>query len=300
MLKMIVETRNLTKKFKSQIAVNSVNLHIDKGDIYGLVGKNGAGKTTLMKMIAGLSSPDDGSIKLYNSEKRAVAKHKIGALIEQPSLFLNESATENIRRYAMVSEFKGDIASEVNRVLKLVNLSNTGSKKAKNFSVGMKQRLGIAIALLGEPEILILDEPINGLDPIGIKEIRILMKQLKDQGITIFVSSHILDELARIATKYGVMREGKIIQELTSDEVESYCSNSFEIKIDIASDVEGLLDSRNVSASYFTEDNSLYLYNTTENEVKKICDILKKSSIEVREMNETIITVDQFFTNEVG
>lgn len=297
---MIVETRNLTKKFKSQIAVNSVNLHIDKGDIYGLVGKNGAGKTTLMKMIAGLSSPDDGSIKLYNSEKRAVAKHKIGALIEQPSLFLNESATENIRRYAMVSEFKGDIASEVNRVLKLVNLSNTGSKKAKNFSVGMKQRLGIAIALLGEPEILILDEPINGLDPIGIKEIRILMKQLKDQGITIFVSSHILDELARIATKYGVMREGKIIQELTSDEVESYCSNSFEIKIDIASDVEGLLDSRNVSASYFTEDNSLYLYNTTENEVKKICDILKKSSIEVREMNETIITVDQFFTNEVG
>ena len=173
---MIVETNQLTKRFQSQTAVDSLNMHIEKGDIYGLVGKNGAGKTTLMKMIAGVSIPSGGSLKLFDSENRKDSKQKIGTLIEQPSLFMNESARENVRRYAIVSGVKGDLNQEVERVLKLVNLTGTGNKKAKNFSVGMKQRLGIAIALLGNPELLILDEPTNGLDPQGIADVRNMVR----------------------------------------------------------------------------------------------------------------------------
>ncbi|MBQ9905661.1 MAG: ABC transporter ATP-binding protein [Oscillospiraceae bacterium] len=297
---MIVETNQLTKRFQSQTAVDSLNMHIEKGDIYGLVGKNGAGKTTLMKMIAGVSIPSGGSLKLFDSENRKDSKQKIGTLIEQPSLFMNESARENVRRYAIVSGVKGDLNQEVERVLKLVNLTGTGNKKAKNFSVGMKQRLGIAIALLGNPEFLILDEPTNGLDPVGIKEIRELMNNLKNKGITVFISSHILDELAKIATRYGVMREGRLVQELTADEVTHYCQNAFQIKPQSFRDAIAFLDRQSNTIPYLTENDMIYCYKTDEQQVEALCRSMNEAGIQIIETTKTSITTEQFFTNEVG
>lgn len=297
---MIVETNQLTKRFQSQTAVESLSMHIERGDIYGLVGKNGAGKTTLMKMIAGISIPSSGSLKLFSSENRKNSIQKIGALIEQPSLFMNESAKENIRRYAIVSGVEGDLDQEVERVLKLVNLTGTGKKKAKNFSVGMKQRLGIAIALLGKPEFLILDEPTNGLDPVGIKEIRELMNKLKNEGITVFISSHILDELAKIATRYGVMREGRLVQELTADEVTNYCQNVFQIKPQSFRDAIAFLDQQSNTVPYLTENEMIYCYKTDEQQVKVLCQTMNEAGIPIIELTKTCITTEQFFTNEVG
>ena len=214
----ILETNKLTKKYGKHLAVDGVDMHIQKGDIYGFIGKNGAGKTTLMKMICGLIKPASGSFTLFGLKDANQARKKIGSLIESPALFPQMTVKENLTYYARLKNVSDQKAEEL---LQLVGLgTGAESKKASNLSMGMKQRLSIAIALMNDPEFLILDEPINGLDPEGIMEVRqLLVKLNKEQNITILISSHILGELEKMATRYGMIRDGKLIREFEASEL---------------------------------------------------------------------------------
>lgn len=225
----VIETNALSKRYGKKLAVDKMSLHVRRGDIYGLIGKNGAGKTTLMKLLLGLTNPNGGEMRLFGSDDLNAARMKIGSLIEEPALFKNETAYENMKYFAILS---GAPEEEIAGLLELVGLADTGSKKAGEFSLGMKQRLGIAIAMLGEPEIMILDEPINGLDPAGIKEIRDVILELSARGVTFLISSHLLDELGKIATNYGIMSDGVLVEEITSAELEEKCRTSVKLIVD--------------------------------------------------------------------
>lgn len=226
----VVSTNCLTKAYKEELALDSLTLHVKKGEIYGFIGRNGAGKTTCMKILCGLAAPTSGEISLFGktgSEVRQV-QERIGNLIEAPGLFPDMTARENLmcKYLAMGIHKKGYIEE----ILELVGLADTKKKKVKNFSLGMKQRLGIAMALLGEPDILLLDEPINGLDPQGIAEVRDLLKKLnKEKNITIMISSHILEELFKLADTFGIIQKGKLIQELSREQLEEKCNDCIQI-----------------------------------------------------------------------
>jgi len=217
--------------FGNKAAVNKVDLNVKRGDIYGFIGKNGAGKTTLIRMAAGLASPTDGSLQLFESADLNNQRKKLGTMIENPAVYPNMTAKQNLQHYCILLGL--EVKDTVTQMLTLVGLEDTGKKKAKNFSLGMKQRLAIAIALLGNPEFLMLDEPINGLDPTGIKEIReLILKLNKEKKITILISSHILGELSKIATCYGVINNGLLVDQFTKKELEERCSQALEIKVD--------------------------------------------------------------------
>ncbi|NMM63041.1 ABC transporter ATP-binding protein [Clostridium sp. P21] len=227
-MSLVLQTNDLTKKYGKQIAVNKVNLNIEKGDIYGLIGKNGAGKTTIMKIACGLIYKDQGDIQLFESSNLEKARKRMGCVIEQPALYPNMTARENLIYYDKLLGITD--YGNADEVLSLVGLQNTGKKKTKAFSLGMKQRLSIAISLLGNPDFLILDEPINGLDPSGIKEVRELLLKLNSENeITILISSHILGELTKIATKYGVIHKGVLIDEFQAVELEERCKKCLTI-----------------------------------------------------------------------
>ena len=204
-MEMMFQTNRLCKTFKTQKAVNEVSLHVRKGTIYGLLGPNGAGKSTTLKMITGILKPTSGEMlfdgQLWSREVLA----QIGALIENPPIYENLSARENLKVRALLL---GVDESRIDEVLSIVNLKNTGKKKAGQFSLGMKQRLGIALALLNRPELLILDEPTNGLDPIGIEELRELIRSFPSKGITVILSSHILSEVQQVADDIGILANG--------------------------------------------------------------------------------------------
>jgi ABC-2 type transport system ATP-binding protein len=204
-MEMMLRTDNLTKKFKKQTAVNGVSLNIPKGQVYGLLGPNGAGKSTTLKMITGILKPTEGEIYFDGKPWSRDALSEIGALIENPPIYDNLSARENLKVRALLL---GVGEERIDEVLKIVSLENTGKKKSGQFSLGMKQRLGIAMALLGNPKLLILDEPTNGLDPIGIEELRELIRSFPKQGITVILSSHILSEVQLIADHVGIISDG--------------------------------------------------------------------------------------------
>lgn len=220
----IITTKSLSKEYKDTIAVNNVSLNLPKGSIYGLIGKNGAGKTTMLKMISGLIKPTQGSVE-YSTDITNSVSFGIGTLIENPGVFPNMTGFENLKAKSLcVGKNYSD--SQLNSLLDLVGLTNTGRKKVKSYSLGMKQRLGIALALVGEPKVLVLDEPINGLDPQGIIEIRNIIHKLhEERDITIIVSSHILDELSKIATHFCIIHNGAIILEKNKEEFLQECGD---------------------------------------------------------------------------
>lgn len=221
----IVKTQNLTKQFGNNKAVNDVTLHIRPGEIYGFIGRNGAGKTTFMKMISGLTTPTSGTIALFGRTGSEAAIHytRIGNLIEQPGLYEGMTAKQNIRLKCLALGIHQPGYEQ--DLLRTVGLEDIGKKKVKQFSLGMKQRLGIAMALAGKPDLLILDEPVNGLDPQGFAEIRALLLRLKtEKNITILISSHILEELYKIADTFGIIHKGSLIQELTREELDQKCN----------------------------------------------------------------------------
>lgn len=229
-MELVLQTNGLTKKYGEKIAVDNVNMNIAKGDIYGLIGKNGAGKTTIMKMICGLISENEGDIKLFGSGNLKKGRKRIGTIIEQPGLYPNMTARENLIYYDKLLGITD--YSNVEEVLRLVGLDSTGQKKTKAFSMGMKQRLSIAISLIGNPDFLILDEPINGLDPAGIKEIRELLLKLNyENDITILISSHILEEVFRITTKYGIIKNGVLVDEFSAEELQTRCKKCFSLVV---------------------------------------------------------------------
>ena len=211
----ILEVSSLTKKYKNFTALDNFSMSVPRGSIYGFVGNNGAGKTTLIRLVCGLQTPTSGDIKLDVSGKN------IGAVVETPSIYLDMTAKDNLKQQYRLLGIKD--FSSIDDLLKLVGLENTGKKKAKNFSLGMRQRLGIAVALCGDPEFLILDEPVNGLDPQGIIEVReLLIKLSREKGMTILISSHILDELSKLATHYGFISNGRMIREMSAEDLGAY------------------------------------------------------------------------------
>ena len=220
----LLSTKGLSKCFGHHKAVDHANLHIRKGAIYGFIGRNGAGKTTCLKMISGLAEPTEGEIEIfgYKGNDLKQMRSRIGCLIEAPGLYENMTAYENIKTKCLFCGIhqKGYIED----ILEIIGLSHTGKKKAKHFSLGMKQRLGIGLALVGEPDLLVLDEPINGLDPQGIAEVRDTLSRLQqERNLTILISSHILEELSKLATDYGIIHNGTLLQELTREELMRRC-----------------------------------------------------------------------------
>ncbi|MBC3798336.1 lantibiotic protection ABC transporter ATP-binding protein [Acetobacterium tundrae] len=201
----ILETRSLTKTFKKQVAVKNISLSLERNSVYGLLGPNGAGKSTILKMITGMLKPTDGEIIFNNHLWSRNDLSQIGSLIESAPLYENLSARENLKVRTLVLEIPD---TKIDEVLEIVDLRDTGKKKAGNFSMGMKQRLGVAIALLNNPKLLILDEPTNGLDPIGIQELRELIRSFPEKGITVILSSHILSEVEQIADHVGIISGG--------------------------------------------------------------------------------------------
>lgn len=230
----IVTTEGLTKTYGNKNAADDINIHIRPGQIYGLIGRNGAGKTTVMRMLSGLSNPSKGTMTLFEKQgaEAFAERKKIGVLIEHPGIYSNMSAYKNLKlkAIAMGCDTKDGY---LEKILEVIGLENTGKKPVGSFSMGMRQRLGIGLALVGTPELIILDEPINGLDPQGIVEVRQMLAKLRDEkGITIMISSHILDELGKLADCYGIIHEGKLIDEFSTEELHKRCGKYIEVNTD--------------------------------------------------------------------
>lgn len=294
----ILETNDLRKKYKDFKALNGLTMHVPKGSIYGFVGKNGAGKTTLIRLISGLQAPTSGDFKIYGISYKdnniSNARKKMGAVVETPSIFHDLTAYENIKMQYDILGIKD--YSTINDLLKLVGLENTGKKMVKNFSLGMRQRLGIAVALCGNPEFLVLDEPINGLDPEGIVEIRKLIKKLnKERNITILISSHILDELSRVATHYGFIADGKIIKEMSAEEFEEDSKKSINIITD--KPLEIVLRDNNYNYKLIN-DTTANIYG--EIEITPLVLRLHEKGISVIKLTENEENLEHYFFSLLG
>ena len=233
MSEILLQTAGLTKQYGHHKAVDHVDLHIKKGAIYGFIGRNGAGKTTCLRMISGLASPTEGEISIfgYSGRKLKNVRSRIGCLIEEPGLYKNMTAQDNLTVKCKLFGIKKK--GYIDELLETVGLKEAGKKKVRHFSLGMRQRLGIALALVGEPDLLVLDEPINGLDPQGIAEVRDTIQSLRDRrNMTVLISSHILEELSKIATDYGIIHNGSLLQELTREELMQRCSERIEMTLE--------------------------------------------------------------------
>ena len=297
MREIILETHNLTKKYKNFTALDNLNITIQKGDIYGLIGRNGAGKTTLMKLITTLAKPTSGSFNLFgkssDSNDLYESKGRVGALIEYPAFYPNLSAFDNLKYYAIqrgITDMK-----QIDKVLDIVNLRDTGRKKVKTFSLGMKQRLGIALAILNNPDFVILDEPINGLDPIGISELRDTFKNLAKNGITLLVSSHILSELYVLSTKFAFIEGGRLIKEITKEELDMECSKCLVIKSNDSKKVSYLLEKELGTDNYkVIDDEEVRVYDFLE-EPEKGSDILADNKVRIKGFYEYGISLEDYF-----
>ena len=303
MVDYVIETNNLSKIYYKNKVVNSVDMHVEKGKIYGLLGKNGAGKTTTMCMLLNLTYPSEGDILLFgknvNNHSNEIYSN-IGSIIETPGFYENLTAFENLK---IISKIRGDFNSNnINSVLQMVNLDNDKSKKFKDFSLGMKQRLGIAAAIMHSPELLILDEPINGLDPFGIKEIRTLLKRLSHEfGITILISSHILSEIENIADVIGFMDNGILIEEISKEELYTRLDKfvEFEVSnIDLAVDIFKKLELKE-NKDYAVKGDMLCLY-THLNLRDKFNALFVKAGIDVKKVNLCEENLEDFFTRFVS
>ena len=292
----MLKTTNIVKKYGNRTVLKNINMNINKGDIYGFIGKNGAGKTTFMRVVLSLTPKDSGEVIYYDNKSINDIGLKVGSLIEAPGLYKNASAYENMKRFSILY---GADESKINEILKMVGLDNTGKRKAKDFSLGMRQRLGIAIALLGEPELLILDEPINGLDPEGIKEIRdVIVKLNKEKNITFLISSHLLDELSKIVTKYGIINNGELIEEISAKELKEKCKNKLIIEVD---DSEKALNKlvNIISKENIKVNNNSIEVNSHINESAKINKLLVESGIMVNAIYTNLDSLEEYFMKRI-
>lgn len=296
----VLKTNALCKNYRHFKALNGLSMSVPKGSIYGLVGKNGAGKTTLIRLICGLQEPSAGEYTLYgrkNTEKDiAKSRRRMGAVVETPSIYLEMSATENLKmQYRVIGlpSFDG-----LDDILKLVGLENAGKKKAKNFSLGMKQRLGIAVALVGDPDFLVLDEPVNGLDPQGIIEIReLILKLNREKQITVLISSHILDELSKFATHYGFVDEGRIVKEISAEELEKACRKCTRLGVSSTAVLSRVLDEMGVQYKIIsvTEADVYAKVNLTQ-----LISRLSAEDCELISASEREESLESYYVNLVG
>lgn len=296
----VLTTDALSKHYKKFKALNELSMHVPKGAIYGFVGKNGAGKTTLIRLICGLQEPTSGSYSLYgenNKEKGIIkSRRRVGGVVETPSIYLNMTAYDNLKeqyRILGIPSFDG-----IPELLKLVGLENTGKKKAKNFSLGMRQRLGIAIALAGDPDFLVLDEPINGLDPQGIIEMRELILELnRKRQITVLISSHILDELSRLATHYGFIDSGHMVKEISAQELEEVCRKCVRVEVTDIKALARVLDKTNLEYSILSENQADIFAKVN---ITKLTLALAKENCELLSIREHDESLESYYVNLVG
>lgn len=296
----LLRTINLTKQYKKQKAVDNISVHIEKGSIYGLIGRNGAGKTTFMKMISRLAAPTSGEIELFGYKRKAIdhVYDRIGMLIEEPGLYPHYNAFDNLKLKAIcMGVYKKE---NINEILGIMGLNNTGNKKVKNFSLGMKQRLGIGMALVGEPDLLVLDEPINGLDPQGIVEVRdIILKLNQERNITVIISSHILEELSKLATHYGVIHQGRLIDEFSKEEILHRCQERIEIIVEEPDRACTILDGLGIHNYKVVDEKTIYVYEKLD-EMGDINMELSVNRIKVNSINVIKESLEKYFMELTG
>ena len=297
----ILETQNLTKIYGQKEAAKDVNLHIREGQIYGLIGRNGAGKTTIMRMISGLARPTRGSYSLFGKTGLEMQKmlKNVGVLIEHPGLYPKLSAYENLKIKCIGMGIKPK--GYVENLLKTVGLENTDAKKgAGSYSLGMRQRLGIALALVGDPKMIILDEPINGLDPQGIAEVREMLARLRDErGITIMISSHILDELGKVADAYGVIHEGTLLDEFSAEELHERCGTNLVIRTDNPAETVRVLEGMNLNGATSEPDGSLRIGIGMER-TKEISKAIVSAGIGLEEIYLRTMSLEEYYLGMTG
>jgi len=297
----VLKTHSLTKRYENKVAVDNVSLAVEKGDIFGLIGQNGAGKSTFMRLVTSLSRPDSGQIELFGETdpvRLTAARTRMGAMIEAPALFQDFSAEQNLEYYRLQ---RGIVERKrIQKVLEIVNLTDTGNKKFKNFSLGMKQRLGLAVCMLSHPDFLIFDEPTNGLDPTGIVEMRDLIKRLNGEGITILISSHILTELAQVANRYSIIHHGRLVKTLTQEQLNEECKRALAITVDDVAKAAVVLETTLGIRNYKqVSDNEIrvyeYLDDPTELNFK-----LNQAGVRVASISEVGDTLEDYYTKIIG
>lgn len=298
----ILQTIGLTKKYANMVALDHVDITIQKGRIYGFIGQNGAGKTTFMRLVSGLSLPDSGDIILFGkTQKKELEKQRkrMGCMIEYPALYPYMTARDNLEAMRIAQGIPNK--NVVEDCLKIVGLHDTGKKKVQNFSLGMKQRLGIAATLLGEPEFLMLDEPTNGLDPVSMVEIRELLKKLAyEKQLTILLSSHILSELYQLATNYIFLHHGKIIKEISKERLDECCKKHIFILVDDVSRaamvLERVLNTRNYKVM---PDQSIQLYDYID-DMQKVILALNEQKLSIKNIGLAGDNLEDYFINTIG
>lgn len=296
----VLKAEGLGKSYGHFKALQGLSMHVPKGAIYGFVGKNGAGKTTLIRLICGLQEPTEGSYTLYGRKNKdrdiGKSRRRIGAVVETPSIYLDMTAEENLKqqyRILGLPDFEGLLD-----ILELVGLADTGKKKAKNFSLGMRQRLGIAVALAGDPDFLVLDEPVNGLDPQGIIEMRELILTLnKKRQITVLISSHILDELSRLATHYGFIDSGRLVKEISAEELEAACRKCVCVEVSDTRALARVLDEMQVEYKILS-DTRADVY--AQIKISELTIKLSKVGCEVISMQERNESLESYYVRLVG
>ncbi|WP_102272848.1 ABC transporter ATP-binding protein [Cytobacillus massiliigabonensis] len=294
----ILRTNKLSKRYKNDFAIENINVTIKKGEIYGFIGQNGAGKSTLLRLVTGLTFPTSGSIELFgndNPQELTDVQKRMGAIIETPALFLNMTPHENLEVHRLQIGIPGKDC--IDKTLELVGLTDTGKKKVKNFSLGMKQRLGLAIALLSDPEFIILDEPTNGLDPIGIAWLRKLIKKLnREKGLTVLISSHILSELHQLATKFGIIHKGNLLEELSSNELDGKCRQHLRIKVDEPARGATVLEKKLFTADFeVMQDGMIKLYSNVD-DVRKVSRALTNNGLVIEHLSQTGDSLESYFS----
>ena len=294
----VLRTNTLSKRYSDSYAVDKVSINVEKGDIYGLIGENGSGKSTLMKMIAGLVEPTEGSVELFGATCPQKERYRLGCVIEAPALYAELTARQNMevfrRAYGLTNK------DSIGKILEMMGLAQYENKAVKKFSLGMKQRLAIGIALLGNPDFLILDEPINGLDPIGIQDMRNLLLELnREKHITIMVSSHILGELSKIATKYGIIKKGKLIEELTAEELAVKGQCCLKVKVSDAAKAATLIESRLQTKNYEVLDENLLRIFAYVDDPGTVNSLLIKEGITVYESTVSNESLEDYFNEKM-
>ena len=300
----VLDSKNISKSYKNVQVLNNISIKIEKGNVYGLVGENGSGKTTFMRLITGLQNPTSGEYSLFNvnfNDKKIIqSRKKVAGIIEAPSFFPNFTAFDNLKFQATLLNVK-TTNEELKSILTSVGLSDStlDKKKVKNFSLGMKQRLAIAMCLIGKPEFLILDEPINGLDPEGVAEIRKLINHLsQDKKITILISSHILSELSKVATKYGFIHKGKLVQEISAEELENRVSKKTLIIVNDVAEATKLLDDKKIEYAMSSKPNEIILDGGKT--IKEVNEIFNGTNIEVTDIKVNQEDLESYYINLVN
>ncbi len=299
----VLQTYNLSKQYKDHLVLDKVNINIEQGDIYGFVGENGSGKTTIIRLITGLISANEGHFELFGTESTSPdilqARKKIGAIVETPSIYLNMSAVDNLKMQNCILGSKDD--DKIKDVLTEVGLADlyNDKKTAGNFSLGMRQRLGIAMALLGEPQFIILDEPMNGLDPAGIVEIReLILKLNQERNITFLISSHILTELALVATKYGIISKGKILKEISAEDLKKECRKVTTIETKDKDALSQLLMKEFDAENLALAPNGMKIYGQVN--LNDLSGKLIAAGIEISAINSSETNIEDYYLSLIG